>query len=140
LIVVSVILLITIIGIPLALLLWISCAGVLIFAWTVFAFSLGCLVAKRLQIHSDSAFLMVFIGAVVINLPSVIAWGLSLGLPGILAPLSLTFAALGWFVKAFAYLAGIGALILSRFGSRELVAGAQAAPPTPPAPATADAQ
>jgi hypothetical protein len=140
LVVVSVILLITIIGIPLALLLWISCAGILIFAWTVFAFSLGRLVAKRLQIQSDSPFLIVFIGAVVINLPSVIAWGLSLGMPGILAPLSFTFAALGWFVKAFAYLAGIGALILSRFGSRPLVPAAQAAPPSPPAPAPADAQ
>lgn len=135
LIVVSVLLLITIIGIPLAILLWISCAGILILAWTVFAFSLGRLVANRLQIQSDSAFLMVFIGAVVINLPSVIAWGLGVGSSSLLAPLSFAFAVLGWFVKGFAYLAGIGSLIMSRFGSRPLTVGAETAPPpaSPPA-------
>jgi hypothetical protein len=138
LIVVSVLLLITIIGIPLAILLWISCAGILIFAWTVFAFSLGRLVAKRLQMQTNSAFLMVFIGAVVINLPSVIAWGLGLGIPGLLAPLSFAFAVLGWFVKGFAYLAGFGALIMSRFGARPLVAGAETLPPPPPAPQPVD--
>jgi hypothetical protein len=138
LIVVSVLLLITIIGIPLAILLWISCAGILILAWTVFAFSLGRLVAKRLQIQSQSAFLMVFIGAVVINLPSVVGWGLGVGNSSLLAPLSFAFAVLGWFVKGFAYLAGIGALIMSRFGSRALAVGAQAAP-TPPAPSALDA-
>ena len=138
LIVVSVLLLITIIGIPLALLLWISCGGILIFSWTVFAFSLGRLVAKRLQIQSDSALLMVFIGAVVINLPSVIAWGLGLGMPGIFAPLALGFAVLGWFVKGFAYLAGFGSLIMSRFGARTLAEGAQTLPPAPPAPHPAD--
>ena len=47
LIVVSVLLLITIIGIPLAILLWISCGGILVFAWTVFAYSLGRLVVDR---------------------------------------------------------------------------------------------
>jgi len=139
LIVVSVLLLITIIGIPLAILLWISCAGILIFAWTVFAFALGRLVANRLQIQTDSAFLMVFIGAVVINLPSVIAWGLGLGLPEFLAPVSFAFAVLSWFIKGFAYLAGIGALILSRFGSRPLLTGAESLPPAPPAPHAIDA-
>jgi hypothetical protein len=139
LIVLSVLLAITIIGIPLAVLLWISCAGILIFAWTVFALSLGRLVAKRLQIQSDSVFLMVFIGAVVINLPSVIALGLGLGIPGFLAPLSLVFTVLGLFITGFAHLAGIGALILSRFGSRPLVAGAESLPPGPPAPHAIDA-
>jgi hypothetical protein len=139
LIVVSVLLLITIIGIPLAVLLWISCAGILIFAWTVFSLSLGRLVAKRLQIQSDSAFLLVFIGAVVINLPSVIAWGLGLGPFGVMAPISITFTALGWLVKAFAYLAGLGAIITSRFGARPVPAVAQTMPPPPPAPHPADA-
>ena len=139
LIVISVLLLITIIGIPLAILLWISCGGILIFSWTVFSFSLGRLVAKRLQIQSDSAFLMVFIGAVVINLPSVIAWGLGLGIPGLLAPLAMAFSVLGWFVKGFAYLAGFGALIVSRFGARPLAEGAETIPPPPPAPHPADA-
>lgn len=136
LIIVSLTLLITIIGIPLAILLWISCAGIMIFSWTVFVFSLGRLVAKRLQIDSDNAFLLVFIGAVVVNLPSIIAWGLGMTFLPFFAPLSVTFHVLGWFVKGFAYLAGFGALILSRFGARPLAA---AQPPAPPAPQTADA-
>ncbi len=139
LIIVSVTLLITIIGIPLALLLWVSCAGILMLAWTIFTFSLGRLVARRLQIESDSAFLMVFIGTVAINVPSVIAWGLGLVTMGFLGPLALTFSALGWCVKGFAYLAGLGALVSSRFGGRPLAARAGAAPPAPPAPQTVDA-
>lgn len=139
LIIVSVTLLITIIGIPLAVLLWISCAGILMLAWTIFSYSLGRFVASRLQIESDSAFLMVFIGAVAINLPSVIAWGLGLVTMGFLGPLTFTFSALGWFVKGFAYLAGLGALISSRFGGRPLAAKAGLAPPAPPAPQTVDA-
>ena len=136
LIIVSLILLITIIGIPLAILLWISCAGVLIFSWTVFAFSLGRLVAKRLQIQSHNEFLLVFIGAVVINLPGIIAWGLGMTFVPFIAPLAVTFHILGWFVKGFAYLSGFGALILSRFGSRPLATVPESAPP---APQTADA-
>jgi hypothetical protein len=55
-----------------------------------------------------------------------------------LAPLSFAFAVLGWFVKGFAYLAGFGALIMSRFGARPLVAGAETLPPPPPAPQPVD--
>jgi hypothetical protein len=140
LIIVSLLLLITLIGIPLAVLLWISCAGVLIFAWTIFAYTAGRLVANRMQIQSDNAFLHVFIGAVVINLPSIIAWGLNLTFISVFSPLAVTVGVIGWFVKGFAYLSGFGALILSRFGARELVDGANttpAAPPTPPAPGLA---
>jgi hypothetical protein len=122
LIIVSLTLLITIIGIPLAILLWISCAGIMVFSWTVFVYSFGRLVAKKLQIESDNAFLMVFIGAIVINLPSIIAWGLGMTFVPFFAPLSVTFHVLGWFIKGF--------------GARPLiVAGA----PVPPAPQTADA-
>jgi hypothetical protein len=137
LIVLSIILFITIIGIPLVLLLWISCAGIMVFAWAVFAFSLGKLAAKRMQIQSDNAFLMVFIGAVIINLPGIISWGLSVTFLPFLSPMVLVFGILSWFVRIFVYLSGFGALILSRFGSRPLSTGI-AAPPAPPAPQTAD--
>jgi len=125
---------ITIIGIPLALLLIVSCIGVFIISWTIFAFALGRLVAGKLQIQSNSAFLFVFIGAVLINLPSVISFGLSVIHVAVFAPLAWMFTGLGWLVKAFAYLSGFGSLIQSRFGSRPLL-GAQpplaAAPPAP---------
>jgi hypothetical protein len=135
LIIVSLTLLITIIGIPLAILLWISCAGIMVFAWTVFTFSLGKLVAKRLQIQTDNAFLFVFVGAIVIHLPSLIAWGFGMTFLPFFSPLSAVFGVLGWFVRAFAYLAGFGALVLSRFGARPFVPS----PAAPPAPHTADA-
>jgi hypothetical protein len=135
LVIVSLTLLITIIGIPLAILLWISCAGIMVFAWTVFTFSLGKLVAKRLQIQSDNAFLMVFVGAIVINLPSIIAWGFGMTFLSFFSPLAVVFGVLGWFVRAFAYLSGFGALILSRFGSRPFAVS----PAAPPAPHIADA-
>lgn len=137
LIIVVLTLLITIIGIPLAILLLISCGGVLVFAWTIFAFSVGRLVAKRMQIQTDNAFLYVFIGAVVINLPSIIAWGLNMTFVSFFSPLAMTIGVVGWFVKGFAYLAGFGALILSRFGSRPLTNSLEAAPPAPPAPGLA---
>jgi hypothetical protein len=140
LIIVSLTLLITIIGIPLAILLWISCAGVLIFAWTIFAYSVGRLVAKRIQIRSDNAFLFVFIGAMVINLPSMIAWGLNMTFVSFFSPLAMTVGVIGWFVKGFAYLAGFGALILSRFGSRPLANGLEIAPPAPPTPGLAGSE
>jgi hypothetical protein len=135
-IIVSVTLVITIIGIPLAILLWISCAGVMVFAWTVFTFAVGKLAAKRMQIESDNAFLFVFIGAVIVNFPGIISWGLSVTLLPFLTPLVVTFSILSWFVRGFTYLSGFGALILSRFGSRPFTA---AATPAPPAPQTVDA-
>jgi hypothetical protein len=130
LIIIMIPLFITIIGIPLALLLIVSCVGVFIIAWTLFSFSLGTMVARRFQFQTDNPFLMVFIGAVLINLPSIIGFVLGTGHLSLLSPVSVAFSALGWFVKGFAYLAGLGALVLSRFGSRS-PAGATPAPPAP---------
>lgn len=113
-IIVTVALLITIIGIPLAILLIVSCIGVLIFAWTIFVYSLGRLVAEKLHIKSDSPFLLVFIGAVTLNIPSFVAFGFGFAF----TPLALVFSVFAWSVKGFAYVCGIGALVLSRFGAR----------------------
>lgn len=127
-------LVITIIGIPLALLLLVSCGGIFIISWTIFAYGLGSIVAKKLQIQSDNAFLLLFIGAFIIHLPGVIAFGISVTQVTIFVPIAWMFSALGWLIKAFAYLSGFGALILSRFGSRPLASLQQPAPPTPPVP------
>jgi hypothetical protein len=137
LMIISFTLFITIIGIPLMILLWISCGGIMVFAWTVFAHSFGRLVANRLQMQSDNAFLLVFVGTMVLNLPMIVAWGLSMTFAPFMSPISATFLLLGLFAIGFAHLGGIGALILSRFGSRPLDAG-QPAPPAPPTPRTAD--
>jgi len=138
LMIISFTLFITIIGIPLMILLWISCGGILVFAWTVFALAFGRTVTTRFQSPSDNAFLLVFVGTMVLNLPLIIAWGLSITFASAVSPISATFLLIGSFAVGFSHLAGIGALILSRFGSRPLVVAGPTAPPAPPAPQTAD--
>lgn len=125
---------ITIIGIPLALLLIVSCIGIFIISWTIFAFTLGKLVAGKLQVQSNNAFLFVFIGAIIINLPSIISFGLSIIHVTVLAPMAWMFSGLGWLVKAFAYLSGFGSLVQSRFGSKPLAVMQTPLTSPPPAP------
>lgn len=134
LLIVMIPLVITVIGIPLALLLVVSCAGVFIIAWTVFAFALGRAVVARMGSVSQSAFFFVFVGAVVLFLPDVIAAFLRLAPGTPFAPLGLAFKALGMLFGVFAYMTGLGAIVLSRFGGRALVApvAAPAAPSAPP--------
>lgn len=133
LILVVTLLFITFIGILLAPVVIMSCIAIFIISWTIFVYSLGKLVAEKLQIHSDNAFLFVLIGAVLINLPTFISFVAGLTGAPALAPIAWAFTGLGWLVKGFAYLSGFGALILSRFGSRPLVRGVTPAPTAPQA-------
>jgi len=126
LLVVLIPLFITLIGIPLGILLIMSCVGVFVIAWTVFAYGLGRVVGERLQIESDSPFLAVFIGGVVISLPDLIAIGL--GAAHIL-PLYWAFKVFGGLIRLFAFASGLGALVLGRFGSRSIQSPGGAAPP-----------
>jgi hypothetical protein len=129
LLIVMIPLVITVIGIPLALLLVVSCAGVFVIAWTIFVFALGRVVAERTNIQSQNGFLCVFIGVVIMALPDAISFLFAL-VPGTpLAPLGLAFKGLGMLLGLFAYLSGLGAIVLSRFGGRALVA--PVAPGTP---------
>ena len=118
---------------PLALLLLVSCFGVFIIAWSAFSFALGRQIAERLQLQSQSPFLFVFIGAIVISIPDIIAFGISIANVNALIPLLLTIKGLGWLVRTFAYVAGLGALVLGRFGSRPALS---ASPVTPIGPAS----
>ncbi len=120
LLIVMIPLVITVIGIPLAILLVVSCCGVFIIAWTVFALSLGRIVVERINARSSSPFLFVFVGALIIYMPVVISlafWATPLDALG---PFALAFMALSLFLSVFAYVSGLGALVLSRFGSRPL--------------------
>lgn len=132
---------ITIVGIPLALLLMVSCVGVFIIAWTIFVYAVGGLLARKLQIESSNPFLIVFIGSAVLQIPDLIAFGLSIPAGSVLRPVAMSFMTLGCLLRCFAYLAGFGALAMSRFGGRdgrderdERDAPAPALPPTPEAP------
>jgi hypothetical protein len=115
-------LVITVIGIPLAILLVVSCCGIFIIAWTVFAFTLGRLVVDRFAVQSGSGFLFVFVGVVVLFLPDIIAYGIGASPVPILRPLGLSMKVLGILLGVVAYMSGLGSLVVSRFGSRPLVA------------------
>jgi len=123
------ILVITLIGIPLAFVLIVSCGAVYIIADTVFVYALGAKVNEKLKIETTNPFAIVFVGTAVLYLPGLIGFGFSL-LPfgGPLGPLFILFGVL---FGLFAFLAGLGALFLSRFGSRS----ARRAPSAPSAPA-----
>jgi len=127
---VSIPLVITIIGIPLAVLLWVSCVGVFLIAWTAFVHALGRLVATRFAMSTRNPVAWVLIGATIVTLPDIISAGASVFHLG---PLSVAFGLLGCIVRCFAYLAGLGALVLSRFGTRSLpdATGPVAAATTP---------
>jgi hypothetical protein len=118
LLIVMIPLVITVIGIPLALLLMVSCAGVFMIAWTIFVFSLGRMAGSRLGAGTGNAFLCVFIGALVLFLPEFLSFIFgSLNAP-LLKPLGLGVRLLGIMLGVFAYMTGLGALVISRFGSR----------------------
>jgi hypothetical protein len=101
-------LVITVIGIPLAILLVVSCCGIFIIAWTVFAYSLGRRVSEKLNLGSQNAFLFVFVGAILLFLPDIMSFAFGVTPMNALNPLSLAFKALGVLVSVFAYMSGLG--------------------------------
>ena len=125
----TVILLITLIGIPLALVLIVSCVAVFIVSRTVFVYALGVKVSEILKVQTTNPFAIVLIGTAVLYLPALVGYGISL------APLGGTFGGmlkiLGILISMFAYLVGLGSLFLSRFGSRGIEVAQPPAAPTP---------
>jgi len=119
--IVTVPLIITLIGIPLAILLVISCCGICIIGVAVFAVAVGRVIAARMGSASSSPFLFVFLGVAVLALPELLAT--LLRVPGltILGPLRVFFKLLGFFLASFALVSGIGSLVLSRFGGRRII-------------------
>jgi len=125
-------LVIMIVGIPLALLIVVSWAGLFIIAWTVASYSVGKWVARRMQFDTTSGFAYVLTGTLVISLADIIAYGF--GLVG-LAPLEWSFQAAGCLIRIVAYTCGLGALISSRFGSRPAVGPEEPSVPVEGSPA-----
>ena len=126
------ILVITLIGIPLAFVLIVSCGAVYIIADTVFVYALGAKMNEKLKIETTNPFAIVFVGMAVLYLPGLIGFGFSLLPFG--GPLGTLFTLFGVLFGLFAFLAGLGALFLSRFGSRSARSAPSAPAQTPPAP------
>lgn len=128
----TIILLITLIGIPLAFVLVVSCIAIFFVANTVFVYTLGSKVMEKLNIQSTNPFAVVFVGTAALFLPALIGYGLSLMPFG--GFVGGFFKVFGWLLGVFAFLAGLGALFHSRFGARGTPAqvGFVGAAPPPP--------
>ena len=127
LLIVMIPLIITIVGIPLALLLAVSCLGVYVIACTSFVFSVGRAVATRAGIESGP-FVHLFLGVLLLSIPEIIAFVIDTLGHAPMAPYVL-FKIISAFVWLFAYVVGLRAIVVSRFGSRPVE-------PTPPSPRT----
>jgi hypothetical protein len=107
---------ITIIGIPVAVLVALSFAALLIFGYFVSAFALGRAVCSRFDVCGTSPVLHGIIGLFllsVLGILSALMW-----VNPFLVPLRVLLATLGKFVAFLAVLNGTGALIISRMGMK----------------------
>jgi len=126
----TIVLLITLIGIPLAFVLIVSCVAIFIIADTVFVYALGAKVNEKLSINTQNPFGIVLMGMAVLYLPALLGFGFSLLPFG--GPIGAMFKFFGWVLGFFAFLTGLGALFLSRFGTRDArVSTVAAVAPTP---------
>lgn len=115
LLIVMIPLIITIVGIPLAVILGMSWIGVVTIAGTVFVYAVGRSIAARLG--SDAGvFARLAIGLVVVIIPGILS--LMIGAVGGPTALSVFFQVIAFFVWFFGFLVGLGAIVLSRFGTR----------------------
>jgi len=126
----AIILLITLIGIPLALVLIVSCIAVFIVARTVFVYALGSKVNEVMKMQTSNPFAVVLVGTAALYLPALLGYGITL-LPFGEVVGSL-LRVLGTLISIFAYLVGLGALFISRFGGRPVSRPATTAPAVQP--------
>jgi hypothetical protein len=111
-----VVLVITLIGIPLALVLLVSCVALFIIARTAFVYALGVRVNDALKLQTANPFAVVVVGTAALYLPALLGFAISLLPFG--DPVSTLFRLIGILASIFGYLVGLGAFFLSRFGSR----------------------
>lgn len=111
----GVILILTVIGMPLALLLWLAVGLVSILAVAVAAAVVGQTLCGNLGRPCPPALLAVFLGMCVIHAPEFLG-ALLAAVLGSSLPL-VVLGSLGLLVKILAYFLGLGALLRSRLGS-----------------------
>jgi hypothetical protein len=124
LIIVMIPLIITIVGIPLAVVLAVSCLGVYVIACATFVYTAGRAIAVRAGIDGG-VFVRLALGIALLSVPEVIAFVLDSVGHGPM-PLYVILKVISAFIWLFAYVVGLGAIVVSRFGSRP-------AQPVPPA-------
>lgn len=114
--IVTIPLIITVIGIPLAVILMLSYVGVFAIACTVFVYAVGRAVSSRLGL-TGGAFGRLAVGFLVLAVPELVAFvfdAVGNGPLGVYVFLKIVSLVL-WL---FGYIVGIGSIVLSRFGTR----------------------
>jgi len=109
-------LIIFVIGIPLAAILAISCVGVYVIACATLVYSAGRAFADRAGVGAG-VFGRLLLGLAILCIPELIAFVLDAIGRGTM-PLWVTMKVLSGLVWLFAYIVGLGAIVVSRFGSR----------------------
>jgi len=123
------VLILTVIGIPLALLLVLVLVLLGLLAVAAVALNVGRRAARYLGLSWEKDWLNALLGLCLLHAFSF--FGAVVGLWPVLAPLAFLLGLLGTGLKAVAYFYGIGALVLSRFGSRGVLstpAGSESSP------------
>lgn len=109
------VLILTVIGVPLALLVFLALVIVVIISVAVTGVVLGSWICRRIGSGCSSPWLTVLLGMSFLHLVSFL--GSVLTISADLAGIANVFVVLGMVIKSLAFLFGLGALIISRFGS-----------------------
>jgi hypothetical protein len=110
------VLILTVIGVPLALLVFVALVMVVIISIAVTGVALGRVICRRIGSGCSSPWLTVVLGLSVLHIVSFLGSVLTLS-PG-METLANILVVTGMAVKTLAFLFGLGALVVSRFGSR----------------------
>jgi hypothetical protein len=110
------VLILTVIGVPLALLVFVALVLVVIISIAVTGVALGRVICRRIGSGCSSPWLTVVLGLGVLHIVSFLGSVLTLS-PG-METLANVLVVTGMVVKILAFLFGLGALVVSRFGSR----------------------
>jgi hypothetical protein len=114
--IVTIPLIITVIGIPLAVILFLSYVGVFVIACTVFVYAVGRAIAARMG-FAGGTFGRLAIGFLVLSVPELVAFVFDAVGGG---PISIYvfIKIVSVVVWLFGYVVGLGSIVLSRFGTR----------------------
>jgi hypothetical protein len=113
--IVSIIIGITIIGIPVSILMVLCYIAFLFLGYFIGAFTLGRAVSRRFNMGADSRYVQGIIGLFIIALFGFISSAMKIALPFV--PVAALISLIGKFVSFLALLAGVGAFIVSRAGT-----------------------
>jgi hypothetical protein len=115
-IVLAIILAITIVGIPVAVLLVMSLFALFMLGFFTCALELGRFVTGKLSVDGDSPFVHGIVGLFLLSILGII--GALMFVNPFFGPMGTVFRVLGFFVNFVALILGVGAFIASKGGSR----------------------